>query len=62
MLAEEILAAARAVIARESTSVANLVGQLDDHFVTVARMLLDCQGHVLVTGSGTSHAVALRLA
>jgi arabinose-5-phosphate isomerase len=59
---EDIIARARAAIAAESASVAALAQQLDDHFVNTARILLDCKGHVLVAGMGTSHAVAARLA
>lgn len=50
------------VIERESAAVASLASQLDDSFVQVVRALLDCEGKVLVSGSGTSHAVALRFA
>ncbi len=50
------------VIERESAAVASVAAQLDDSFVRVVRMLLECQGKVLVSGSGTSHAVALRFA
>lgn len=50
------------VIERESAAVASVAAQLDDSFVRVVRTLLECQGKVLVSGSGTSHAVALRFA
>lgn len=62
MLSEEILAAARAVIEKEISSIASLTNQLDEHFVQVAHALLNCQGHVLVAGAGTSNAVGARLA
>ncbi|NDJ78176.1 MAG: SIS domain-containing protein [Chloroflexi bacterium] len=62
MSPDEILQAARHVLEIESASVAALVEQLDEHFVTVAQTLLACSGHVLVAGSGTSNAVAARLA
>lgn len=62
MSPNEILATARQVIERESASVAALVDQLDESFVEVAQLLFDCEGHVLVAGSGTSHAVGARLA
>jgi D-arabinose 5-phosphate isomerase GutQ len=58
----EILAAARAIIEQESAAVAALKDQLNDRFVRVARRLLVCEGHVLVTGAGTSYAIATRLA
>lgn len=51
-----------AVIEREAAAVASLAGQLDESFATAVRTLLACEGKVLVSGSGTSHAVALRFA
>jgi len=39
-----------------------LAHQVDASLLCVAEALLHCRGHVLVTGAGTSHAVALRLA
>ncbi len=62
MSPEEILAAARAVIEQEISSLATLFDQLDEHFVEVAYALLNCQGHVFVSGAGTSHPVSARLA
>lgn len=62
METQEILHTARQVIERESASVTALIGQVDENFAHVAKMLLDCQGHVLVAGSGTSHPVGARLA
>lgn len=62
MSPQEILAAARDTIERESASVRALVNQLDEGFVAVAQLLLECQGHVLVAGSGTSHTVGARFA
>lgn len=62
MTSEEILDLAKATILRESEAVASLTAQLDEGFVAVAHALLACEGHVLVAGSGTSHAVGARLA
>jgi arabinose-5-phosphate isomerase len=50
------------VIERESAAVASLAGQLEESFERTVQILLECQGKVLVSGSGTSHAVALRFA
>jgi len=50
------------VIRAEAAAVASLTGQLADTFAEAVRLLLDCKGKVLVSGSGTSHAVALRFA
>ena len=50
------------VIEREAAAVASVAGQLPDTFEAAVRTLHDCQGKVLVSGSGTSHAVALRFA
>jgi D-arabinose 5-phosphate isomerase GutQ len=58
----EILEMATNVIALESKAVASLAKQLKPTLVLAARAMLDCTGHVIVAGSGTSHAVALRFA
>jgi D-arabinose 5-phosphate isomerase GutQ len=55
-------ASAVRVIERESAAVASLADQLDESFTSVIRILLGCRGKVLVAGSGTSHATALRFA
>ena len=62
MSPDEIKELARATIKKEAASVLSLVDQIDDSFVDVAQALLNCKGHVLVAGSGTSHAVGARLA
>jgi D-arabinose 5-phosphate isomerase GutQ len=49
-------------IEREAAAVASVAAQLDGTFETAVRTLLACEGKVLVSGSGTSHAVALRFA
>jgi arabinose-5-phosphate isomerase len=59
---EQILAKAREVIEREAAAVASAAGQLDDTLADVATTMLECQGHVLIAGTGTSHAIARRMA
>ena len=59
---EKLLARAREVVAREAQGVAALAAQLDEHLLGVVDLLYACQGHVLVGGAGTSHAVAQRFA
>lgn len=58
----EVLAAARRVIEAESRAVAATLASLDGAFAAAARILSGCTGKVLVTGSGTSGAVAIRAA
>lgn len=58
----EILDRARSVIVREAEAVAALAAQMGEGLVDVVKLLLACEGHVLVTGAGTSHAIAQRLA
>jgi D-arabinose 5-phosphate isomerase GutQ len=62
MTPEQILGIARSAIQQESEAVAGLVEQLGPEFVAAAELLMACEGHVLVAGSGTSHAVGARLA
>jgi len=62
MSPNEILELARSTIQREIGGIATLVNQLDDGFVEAVETLLKCEGHILVTGAGTSNPVAARLA
>ena len=57
-----MIARAREVIDREAQGVRALAGQMDERLAQVVDLLYNCQGHVLVTGAGTSHAMAQRLA
>jgi D-arabinose 5-phosphate isomerase GutQ len=57
-----MVARAREVIEREAQAVGALAEQIDDRLADVVDLLLNCQGHVLVTGAGTSHAMAQRFA
>ena len=58
----EILTLAQETLQLESKAVAAASPQLDENFVAAVRILLDCNGHVLVAGSGTSRSVGERLA
>ena len=57
-----MVAKAREVVEREAQAVRALAGQFDDGLVDVVALLLNCRGHVLVAGAGTSHAMAHRFA
>ena len=59
---QRILEMATDVINIESNAVASLAEQLKPSLAKAAQTMLDCKGHVIVSGSGTSHAVALRFA
>jgi D-arabinose 5-phosphate isomerase GutQ len=58
----DVLAIARGVIVEESRAVAAVAAQLDESIVPIAEAMLACEGHILVTGAGTSRAVAQRMA
>jgi arabinose-5-phosphate isomerase len=58
----EMVAKAREVVEREAQAVRALAGQFDDSLADIVALLLDCQGHVLVAGAGTSRAMARRFA
>jgi len=60
--AKKLVARAREVIRREAAAVNVLGEQLDESVVQVARLMLGCKGHILVTGAGTSRAIAQRFA
>jgi arabinose-5-phosphate isomerase len=44
------------------TTITRLAEQLDCQFVAAVERILECQGHVIVSGAGTSASVARRLA
>ncbi|MGD9146668.1 MAG: SIS domain-containing protein [Anaerolineae bacterium] len=58
----EMITRAREIVQREAEAVRALAGQFDDSLADVVSLLLNCRGHVLVTGAGTSRAIAQRLA
>jgi D-arabinose 5-phosphate isomerase GutQ len=59
---KEIISLAKHVIKQEAEGVLKLLDQIDDNFSKAVEIMLICKGHVLVSGSGTSHSVARRLA
>jgi len=59
---KEIVLRAKEIVQREAKAVRALATQLDDDLADVLSLLLNCKGHVLVTGAGTSRAIAQRLA
>ncbi|MGC9348159.1 MAG: SIS domain-containing protein [Anaerolineae bacterium] len=59
---EALVARAHEVIEQEAAAVRALVDQIGEGLMDVVSLLLDCPGHVLVTGAGTSHAMAQRFA
>ena len=58
----EILQQARALIRAESEVVAAMADGLGEDFIAAARLVSTCNGAILVTGAGTSGAIARRLA
>ncbi|MBC7238701.1 MAG: SIS domain-containing protein, partial [Chloroflexi bacterium] len=58
---QELLAQAKRVLATEAAAVAGASEQIEA-LPAIARLLASCEGHILVTGVGTSAAVARRLA
>jgi D-arabinose 5-phosphate isomerase GutQ len=59
---QELISRAREVVEREAAAVAALASQFDERLSQVVEVLLACEGHVLVTGAGTSYAIAQRFA
>ncbi len=61
-VADDMLVRAAEVVRQEADAVAGLAAQLPATFGEAVRLMFECRGHVIVSGSGTSHAVALRFA
>ena len=58
----DLRARAKAVVEREAQAVKALVDQFDDSLTNLVDLMLNCKGHILITGAGTSRAVAERFA
>ncbi|MEE4297264.1 MAG: KpsF/GutQ family sugar-phosphate isomerase [Wenzhouxiangella sp.] len=62
----QILASATEVLSTEAKAIEALVQRLDGTFVAAVQLILDCQGHIIVTGMGKSghigHKIAATLA
>lgn len=53
---------ARKVLIREGEAITALTKQLDESFDQAVEMLLNCKGHIITSGGGTSAIVARRMA
>ena len=63
---KRLLEAAAEVLRTEARAINDLAGRLDDSFIQACERILDCQGHLIVTGIGKSghigHKIAATLA
>jgi arabinose-5-phosphate isomerase len=59
---DAMLAQARALIRAEGEALLLLAERLDDTFTQAVALVAECRGKVIVTGAGTSGAMAARLA
>jgi arabinose-5-phosphate isomerase len=57
-----MLAQARALIRAEGEALLQLAERLDDTFTQAVALVAECRGKIIVTGAGTSGAMAQRLA
>jgi len=58
----EMAGRARDIVLREAQAIRAFAEQLDESVADVVFALLSCEGHILVTGAGTSRAIAERMA
>ncbi|MCZ3378156.1 SIS domain-containing protein [Rhizobium sp. AG207R] len=61
-LEEDWLGRAKQVIGANAAAILATLEGLNDTFIVVARKFIECKGKILVTGSGTSGAIASRAA
>ncbi|MEE4330957.1 MAG: KpsF/GutQ family sugar-phosphate isomerase [Wenzhouxiangella sp.] len=63
---DRLLAAAAEVLETEARAITDLAGRIDQTFVAACQRVLDCRGHLIVTGMGKSghigHKIAATLA
>ena len=59
---EKLLQLGRAVIKAETDALSDLLGRIDDRFVTACITILNCRGRAVVTGMGKSGHIANKIA
>lgn len=59
---DALIARAQEIVSQESRALCEMSFKFDQSLAKVVKALLECEGHVLVTGAGTSRAIAERFA
>ncbi|MEX0915595.1 MAG: SIS domain-containing protein, partial [Wenzhouxiangellaceae bacterium] len=59
---DALLERAREVLETEAAAIRALAARLDDSFVEACRLILGCDGHLIVTGMGKSGHIGHKLA
>ncbi len=59
---EEIVGIGCEVVETERSALAGLIHQINESFAQAVRLILGCQGHVVVTGMGKSGAIGAKIA
>ena len=62
MTATDFLTSAKRTIKMEADAVEQLLGRLDDNFVTDCKTMLNCEGRVVITGMGKSGHIGNKIA
>jgi arabinose-5-phosphate isomerase len=62
MTATDFLTSAKRTIKMEANAVEQLLGRLDNNFVTACQTMLDCEGRVVITGMGKSGHIGNKIA
>ncbi|MDG1818605.1 MAG: KpsF/GutQ family sugar-phosphate isomerase [Porticoccaceae bacterium] len=62
MTATDFLTSAQRTIKMEADAVEQLLGRLDDNFVTACQTMLNCEGRVVITGMGKSGHIGNKIA
>jgi len=62
MTATDFLTSAKRTIKMEADAVEQLLGRLDDNFVTACQTMLNCEGRVVITGMGKSGHIGNKIA
>jgi arabinose-5-phosphate isomerase len=62
MSEQEILSIGRQLLEKESAAILSLATMLDETFLQAVNYLVNCRGHVITSGVGTTGMIARRLA
>ena len=59
---EALIAAGERVVRTEADALSELAGRIGDNFAAACRLLLSCEGRIVVTGMGKSGHIARKIA
>lgn len=62
VISSEVLKKGREILVQEANAILECENQINDNLKNIIDIIINCEGHILVTGAGTSRTIAQRFA